>query len=58
MDKCEFLVANRPVDTDDLKFQRCGEPVYMAHCKDATKGSLLKLDFTFKDWDGAGFGGI
>ena len=55
--KVELLLGGRPVDSDDLKFQRCGESVYMAHCKDAKKGSLLKMYFTFKDWEGAAFGG-
>lgn len=53
MDQAELLVGGRSVDTDDLKFQRCGESVYMAHCKDAKKGSLLKMVFTFKNWDSA-----
>jgi hypothetical protein len=38
------------VETDDLKFESCGNNVYMAHCKSAQKGYLLRMEFTFKDW--------
>ena len=52
MDQVQLLVDDHPIDSDDLKYRQCGESVYMAHCKDAKKGSLLKIDFTFKNWDG------
>jgi hypothetical protein len=38
------------VETDDLKFELCGNNVFMAHCKDAKKGYLLRMEFLFKDW--------
>lgn len=50
LEKTQLLVNRQPVDTDDLKFQQCGDAIYMAHVKNAKKGSLLKMDFTFKDW--------
>jgi hypothetical protein len=41
------------VETDDLKFEPCGNNVWMAHCKSAKKGYLLRMDFLFKDWPAA-----
>jgi len=57
LDKYELLVNKAPVDTDDLKHQRCGEAVHMAHCAHVKKGSVLRMCFSFKDWEGVGFGG-
>jgi len=57
LERTQVLFEGRPVETDDLKYERCGESIYMAHCRNARKGYLLKMAFTFKDWEGAGFGG-
>jgi hypothetical protein len=50
--RVQLLVDQRAIESDDLKYQQCGESVYMAHCKNAQKGSLLQMDFTFRNWDG------
>lgn len=47
----QLLIDEHPVDSDDLTYRDCGGSVYMAHCKDAKRGSLLKMNFTFKAWD-------
>jgi len=52
----QILLNGQPVDTDDLKYEDCGESVHMAHCRDAKKGYLLKMDFTFKNWSSAAWG--
>jgi hypothetical protein len=39
------------VETDDLKFEPCTDTVFMAHCKNAKKGYVLRMDFTFNNWD-------
>jgi hypothetical protein len=52
----KVLLDRQPVDTDDLKYEDCGGSVYMAHCRNAKKGYLLKMDFTFKNWSGAAWG--
>jgi hypothetical protein len=51
LEKTQLLVNRQPVDSDDLKSLRCGDAVYMAHCKNVKKGSLLKMDFTFRNWE-------
>ncbi len=56
LDQVKLLVSGQPLDTDDLKYQQCGESVYMAHCRNAKKGSLMQMSFTFKNWDGAAAG--
>jgi hypothetical protein len=53
--RIEFVrarITNNKVDvqTDDLKYEVLGNNVYMAHCKSAKKGYLLRMDFIFKDW--------
>jgi hypothetical protein len=53
MDGAQLLLEKRPVETDDVVCRRCSESVYMAHCKDVKKGSLLKMEFTFKNWEAA-----
>lgn len=54
MPTAKVTVNGQTVDKgDDLKCEQCGESVYMALCKNAKKGSLLAMCFTFKNWDGA-----
>jgi hypothetical protein len=57
MEGAQLLVEDRVVETDDLTFRSCGDSVYMAICKDVKKGALLKMQFTFKNWDTTVVGG-
>jgi len=56
MDGAQLLLEKRPVETDELTFRSCGGSVYMAYCKNVKKGSLLKMQFTFKNWEPAAVG--
>jgi hypothetical protein len=57
MPKVKVMVGGQIVDMgDDLKYEQCGESVYMALCKDAKKGTLLVMCFAFKNWDGTDSG--
>jgi hypothetical protein len=53
LDRVQLMVRDQAVETDDMKYQQCGPSVYMAHCRNAKKGSLLKMDFTFRNWEPA-----
>jgi hypothetical protein len=37
------------VESDDLKFEPCGNNVFMANCKSVKKGHLLRMEFILKD---------
>jgi hypothetical protein len=50
LEKTQLLLNRQPVDTDDLSFKKCGA-VYMAHCRNAPKGAVLKMYFTFTGWE-------
>jgi hypothetical protein len=51
----QLLVDQRPSEeNDDLKYAVCGASVYMAHCKNVKKGSLLKMSFVFTNWASPG----
>lgn len=47
----QLLMNRQPVETDDLHYEDCGGSVYMAHCKNAKRGSVLEMHFTFKNWN-------
>jgi hypothetical protein len=51
MDRVRLTDGNASIESDDLKFEQCTDTVFMAHCRNAKKGYLLTMDFTFKDWD-------
>jgi len=50
-DGTQLLINRQPVETDDLRDEDCGGSVYMAHCKNAKRGSVLEMRFTFKNWN-------
>jgi len=51
LEKTQLLVNRQPVETDDLKSLKCSDTVYMAHCKNAKKGSVLRMNFSFRGWE-------
>jgi hypothetical protein len=50
-EEVQLISDGRIIKSDNVNFENCGDSVYMAQCKNATKGQLLQMNFSFKSWD-------